>query len=854
MSRISSSSRRLPIVINGLITPALWMENCPDGQPIHSALLDMVPAYSKDWCDDALAGIAPLLTSVCCRPEDGASCGQAGQVPGACSLDCAQLLVPFSAQCPSLLTQLGVLSDFLVGTCGPVIAGMTVAAETSVVQINGIHAVPFDASAGTRYEVTLRVGEGSGSASMCISNFYDLNHGDGSCDSMIRTGAFEGCANDLAPGGSWEHYCDRACGITCPENGVLATKLIIHAPGDEVTSPGVTSESTVVEDKTLGFAAATTGHYSALIIASGGSGPVTTTITAVGTALGRSPAVIADGEPHPLHVLCETNDCTFKYGGIPAVDGDGRSFDLHLTVEAGISYSLQVEHTSGAGADILATFYQPDAAESAAGFADVLSGALGSWSPTPPGHHSIAEHWSCDNEDRSCVASWLGHPFGIHPGGVYGSSMRSNFVAPASGPVLLRIAINCDVPFFSDVELDGCMIGAAGSDDYGCDRKELQSCVSDLTLTVTPGAHFTVDQESTAELDAQVGSMLPSPGPAQSISRIVVGRTELEAQAASMLSQQPNPVLVNPPTLDEMLVDGSEANALLQSMLTREQQPHLVYPLQIDLADPAGGKGGGGHRRLQRTGDTVSVRVLTRAPTAEEAELAVTSTATQRGGSIVGAGRRLQDCSPPPSPPPPVVVPPSTFQAPIAPITPPSSTVCGLGGGESEMDAQAGAMLGFQGCSVTGQIHRVDVVNVPRSEVEAQASAMLASTPPAQRMLAAPPSLDEMMVGESEGSALLASMFVVQTPPHRVYPIALQPVTHTEMAAVNPASVDGEAAAQAGAMLGIGGVSVTMVSLAPTQEVATAAQEEMHAQAGAMFGSGVTVVAIAPIAPDGKGG
>jgi hypothetical protein len=100
-----------------------------------------------------------------------------------------------------------------------------------------------------------------------------------------------------------------------------------------------------------------------------------------------------------------------------------------------------------------------------------------------------------------------------------------------------------------------------------------------------------------------------------------------------------------------------------------------------------------------------------------------------------------------------------------------------------------------------------------------------------------------MMAGESEGSALLASMFVEQTPPRRVYPIALQPVTSAEMAAVNPAAASGsEGAAQAGAMLRVNGVSATIVSVAPTQEEATAAQEEMHAQAAAMFGPGVVVI------------
>ncbi len=842
MARLSSSSQRLPVVINGQAIPAYWWLNCPGGQASHAVSVSIEPGYNKDWCNTALTDLAPSLTNVCCGPYDSIDCGQAGQIPHACSLDCAELLAAFSAQCTSLITQLGSLSDFLVQTCDPVIAGLTVASDTAVIQVNDFYIVPFDAFAGTRYEITLRVGVGSGQASACRSNFYDLNHGDGSCDRLLLTGAFS-CATDLASGMAWEHSCDRTCGFLCPENGVLATKLVVHAPSLHLdpTSPGITSETTAVPDKTLSFTAAATGRYSALTMADGGSGPVMTTVTAVGTALGHSPPLFADGETHPLRVLCETNDCTFHYAGVPAVDGDGRSFDLHLEVEAGTSYSLEINHISGAGADVQATFYQPDAAESARGFADALNGALGNWSPTPPGHHSIATHFSCDNADRACIARWLGHPFGIHPGAIFGNSLRGNFVAPASGQVLLRLAINCQVPFFSDVELEGCMVGTEGSDSYGCDSKELQSCISDLTLTVTPGAHFTIDQEESTEIDAQVDAMLPSPGPSQSVSQIVIGRTEIEAQAAAMLTLQPNPAVGAAPTLDEMLVGGSEANALLQSMLTQEQQPHLVYPVHIDLAGP---DKGGGHRRLQSAGDSLShardshvaITLVTRAPTRLDAERAITAATMRRGAALVGSGRRLQDCSPPPPAPvlPPPAAPPSTFQAPVVPIAVESSTVCGL---------VEGAAADFHGCTAAGQTQRVDTVQISRSEVEAQASLMLAAIPPQQRMLATAPSLEDMMASESEGSALLASMFVEQQSPRRVYPIALQPLTSAEMVTVNSVGASGsEGAAQAGAMLQVNGVSATIVSLAPTQEEATTAQEEMHAQVGAMFGSGVVVI------------
>ena len=59
-----------------------------------------------------------------------------------------------------------------------------------------------------------------------------------------------------------------------------------------------------------------------------GSGPVTLTATAVGTAEHRSPPLRADGRPHPLEVSCQMNDCTFSYDGASAYDSDGSGFDL----------------------------------------------------------------------------------------------------------------------------------------------------------------------------------------------------------------------------------------------------------------------------------------------------------------------------------------------------------------------------------------------------------------------------------------------------------------------------------------------------------------------------------------------
>ena len=67
---------------------------------------------------------------------------------------------------------------------------------------------------------------------------------------------------------------------------------------------------------------------AARVAAFEGSGPVTLTATAVGTAEHRSPPLRADGRPHPLEVSCHLNHCAFSYDGATAYDGDGSGFDL----------------------------------------------------------------------------------------------------------------------------------------------------------------------------------------------------------------------------------------------------------------------------------------------------------------------------------------------------------------------------------------------------------------------------------------------------------------------------------------------------------------------------------------------
>ena len=133
--------------------------------------------------------------------------------------------------------------------------------------------------------------------------------------------------------------------------------------------------------------------------------------------------------------------------------------------------------------------------------------------------------------------------------------------------------------------------------------------------------------------DCSLESTAPSAA-AVAIETIEVSRSEAEQRAAEMFAVSPPPGMVEPPTLEQMLVPGSEASVMLASMFTTEQQPHLAFPTAIEPIPMAnsgddGGGGGGGHRHrrhLQRADGTVDrVRITLKAvaPTSQEAERSI---------------------------------------------------------------------------------------------------------------------------------------------------------------------------------------------------------------------------------------
>ena len=167
--------------------------------------------------------------------------------------------------------------------CGAAATALTVLEETATIQYHQDHDFVFAARSGVRYGVDVRVGEGSGASAPCTGNGYDNLYGAGECDSLVASGVVS-CATDVVEGGQYAHYCDRTCGFWCTEDGVTATMLWVLPPGATDTSQAVATQTLVAADKGLGFTAAATGDFTARVGAFEGSGPVTLTATAVGSA------------------------------------------------------------------------------------------------------------------------------------------------------------------------------------------------------------------------------------------------------------------------------------------------------------------------------------------------------------------------------------------------------------------------------------------------------------------------------------------------------------------------------------------------------------------------------------------
>jgi hypothetical protein len=517
------------------------------------------------------------------------------------------------------------------------------------------------------------------------------------------------------------------------------------------------------------------------------SNPVTISVNAVGTARERSSRVEADDQAHAISVKCHLSSCAFGYDGTPALDGDGSGFELVLAnAEAGRSYAILVHLPLGqSGSQVALTFYQVGAAAAAAGFPTVVDGPLGEWTATPGdslctdnGYDDKFGDGQCDDLissgtvscsadlcatcgdyanycDRSCenvcthesyfdTDTLLPASFGVHPGGQFGSYLAGTWVAPASGPVMLRLALNCDVVFFADVEAAGCtMDNPATGEGAMCvpndDGVNNAVCTSELMLTVTPGAYYESDGHRRVQSDGSDAELYaPSAvhGTATRIDTIELDRASVEAQAAAKWQSTPTDHRATnaPPVLDEMLTGRTAANDLLTSLFNVHQQPLVVFPTIFDVVEGKSTADGIG-RRLQQQGGLLQVTVETHAPSIATATQAEKTLVARLPGAVQGHRRRLHE------------------------------TVCTGGDCPLSDDGICGLSSTDRGCTSTTQAKQSTAILVSRADIET-----IAQNHDDAMSLARTPTLDDMLVGGSEANALLASIFVDTQHPLSIVP------------------------------------------------------------------------------------
>lgn len=340
VAKITSSSDVPPI------GSAVWWEFCHNADNVNARLTLTSSSNEEDCQAEALAS---SVVALCCSEYDPLTCG-AHDVPQECSVDCAHRWAQsLDHQCPPDFGIAGSgdsdMATFLTSECE--LLSLTVMTDTAVVEVTQTHTFPpFETQSGTRYEVTLRVGRGSGQLTRCTSNALDgpNGQGPGSCDRVLSQGA--SCANNLcATCGPNSHLCDDSCGFLCPQEGITGAALRVLPASSSQTIAESTGGNG--PDKTIGFTA-TTDRHTVSVQAFAGSGPVTVTVEAVGTAVERSPHVQVDGLPHSVIVDCLFSACHFGYDGVDMTDGDGSAFDLVLPhAEAGRAYAILVELPPG---------------------------------------------------------------------------------------------------------------------------------------------------------------------------------------------------------------------------------------------------------------------------------------------------------------------------------------------------------------------------------------------------------------------------------------------------------------------------------------------------------------------------
>ena len=296
-------------------------------------------------------------------------------------------------------------------------------------------------------------------------------------------------------------------------------------------------------------------------------------------------------------------------------------------MQAGEAFAVRVELGPGqAGAQVSATMYQAGAAAGASGFQEVVSGPMGTWTGPAAGHQTFAQARGCAEDDTVCTGLY---DFGVHPGETFVQSLEGSYVASASGAVLMRVVVSCDIPFYADVGLESCHMDDVS---YGCvpdsNGVNWAHCASELAVTVTPGAFYQNPNDATIGTDPAGAAGTTTPGSASGatdptqvigggdatlvigsavrVDSIVIDRAMLEEHAAAAAVGSDSD---RHPTMEELLIAGTPEASVLAAMFTKSQEPYLVFPLTFtpitaaELVEaqtpPPDTAPGGGHRRMQ---------------------------------------------------------------------------------------------------------------------------------------------------------------------------------------------------------------------------------------------------------------
>ena len=192
------------------------------------------------------------------------------------------------------------------------------------------------------------------------------------------------------------------CDARAADPGALV-EIHVLPPGARGVGQAVAQLTLTSRGMALGVTAVGGGDYTLRVVFGQGTGAVTASVAAVGTALHRAPAVDASGLLVALGVACYYRVCQLDLGGAGLRDGDGSAAVVRLEAAEGTAYAVAIGLAPGArdggGAHVAATFFPPAAAAGAAGFPAVLAGPLGAWRATPPGHHSFFAHHGCAEGD-----------------------------------------------------------------------------------------------------------------------------------------------------------------------------------------------------------------------------------------------------------------------------------------------------------------------------------------------------------------------------------------------------------------------------------------------------------------------